>query len=506
MLSQSLNHLEPDFLTSNNLPSCSNWAREVHGRLSEVEQRDDYHNNLNSILSKTEQITSNDKLLFRLRENCGAILSMISKIFTEESLEQFVGCKAFLNIFSVPFQIEEGESLPEANIINGAQRVVLSCDVVECCALIIAFHFALQCRAQSTSSSYSTFVSDLLANNPCNIVPLFGAYSADDWFPRLWISQMLLVEAILCKELNKCNGSADSCHLETFLQGARKLCKIDEFESIAFIPSLTDPSNNLADLNTHQNGAYSSNFCEPKTAWEGSPSGKGATAISFQRVKKAVLQCQAISRWNCEAVSPLVMDVAAICAKFCGISERLILIGILTSWIQSFVANPLWLDRRTFCKRNIFESITFLAQSLLSTYFMISSEDATLWKEMLSSINICIASVLNRSLKNPFDDRNATALILAAGYVNKILNNFHVENPDRKQARAFYEKVAVFYLRNDVGTGNVEEGEFSDWDEDSTSDVELIEVSGDELNIVDQVNAAETLRNAIELLTMELQL
>lgn len=289
------------------------------------------------------------------------------------------------------------------------QCLLMSNDFIECNVLILNYltnllvTFGVDAGATSTNKSFLSVVhtsADYLSRSKallsCWSAHAFRINSLVDNSVSKAINLNSVTTATTTTSSAASDGGSKLKTTRSFtvgLHGRQRFCSCDSaacssvtiasvgpvrsLEACTLIPSLSDPATDpLIFLESRSSQrvvpVYSNNYSKPNTpsaalsraASQSNPATGGGSAVLVPSVyggsKAVVLGASgymSMNRWNCEALSPLVGCLAQLQLHF---KDSFLLSQILVEWIIACQLNSLWLDRRTFCKKNLFDTLSVL--------------------------------------------------------------------------------------------------------------------------------------------------
>jgi hypothetical protein len=122
---------------------------------------------------------------------------------------------------------------------------------------------------------------------------------------------------------------------------------------------------------------------------------------------------QAMNQWNCEAISPLLLQLSSM-AIHSNMESAALLTAVVSEWLLSCFSNPLWLDNRKFAKRVLIECLPILMITIQKQ--IIFSKSATEYRVLIlfTARTILESLVVLSKAKNPIELKLLSSLLKAA--------------------------------------------------------------------------------------------
>ncbi len=497
-----------------------NWSNEVHGRLLEVELRNEFHDNLVKLVNSD----SKENLHFLtecLLVNDSHILNLIELYFlkvskqTSEGIDPLGGFERFISMDFVEFFILisvflEGIrkrpypilkdrfitlSLKAENLLQVIEEHVLAW-----LSIVVYLQYASSHHSEMKEKKTPTQIS-------LKIIEKFVFDS-----PEASFSPFLIV-----------NYWKMGC----------------EYSGIRLLPTLTDPATNpliyvhetvlmeaypqnedrssSPEVSPPNSRPVSLNLTAPQTPSRPSPSHSPGISLPSPNIKvlplaspnrlgagsnlpvvSTINSFPAMNQWNCEAISPMLYLFA--------VNRENSRIGVLLSavvieWIHHCLLDALWLDNRRFAKRILIESLPILLsldfndfklrkdifslliisifEEIVETLFVTvnQSADLKILIPLFKSTRSCLAklSLFQKLNFEGFTHLRNQLLVLLTHYQDKYSSAASSDIPVKSVQDSFQSDETV---KNEHQDDDQVSDEFSDWDEDEEeSDVADIQAN-----------------------------
>lgn len=121
---------------------------------------------------------------------------------------------------------------------------------------------------------------------------------------------------------------------------------------------------------------------------------------------------QSMDQWNCEAVSPVLTCLANATTSA---SDALHLSAVVVEWVVACVLNPLWLDCRHNARKNLFEALVLLLSTAEKSTADVPPVDALLCLLVLKEIRAIAEVLALRGAKPLLEQKVLICLIKAIG-------------------------------------------------------------------------------------------
>lgn len=410
--------------TTSTLPSPSMfgaeyWSNEVHGRLLEVELRQDFHKQIEQVLNKANHSTSITSIRSSLVRSSQDILQLLDLYLQQlASIASITTMPKYVSIDFIEFF-----ALSKSFLFTLHHRSNLITLFHESQTTMLAQVQQLEAKIEQYSMAWYTTLSFLQLNSGLQTAASTGSQKSANHHHHVFsfanhhsikstTSEFMIMFLYKYRNENK-SWLNLKCQLGEF-----------ELEQVRLLPTLTDPatnpliytddhvamgdflhgvgggeniaqggssstiSNTMAspqrsslriqvssasrDNSFHQYSLTPSSSTKDNYAMNAllSPgvSAKSPNITSPNRVgvgcnvpvNSSMASYHSMNRWNCEAISPLLYVLSCQLYLHNHVEDNLLLACITAEWLMNILLDPLWLDNRKFARRVLMESLPIL--------------------------------------------------------------------------------------------------------------------------------------------------